>query len=126
MQKLDEQKTGILIVEIESSIRNFLTDVLNKNYRIYVACDEWEIKNCFGHFGQDISLVIADLNIPDVDEKKIIHWLREQNDSLPILIMMNYIDQTNIDRLRLLENLALLQKPFNIDELFDRLHRLLD
>jgi len=44
-QQSKEQKNGILIAEVEAEIRDFIIDLLNKNYQIFIAFDGWEVKN---------------------------------------------------------------------------------
>ncbi|MDQ3181046.1 MAG: response regulator [Acidobacteriota bacterium] len=125
-QKSKEQKKGILIAQVEAEIRDFIIDLLNKNYQIFVASDGWEVKNCFRHFGKRINLVIADLQLPDTDWKKLVFWLREQNESLPILLIIGDEGKINLERLLALDKIALLRKPFNIKELLEKLHSLID
>jgi len=125
-QKSKEQNKGILIAEDDAQIRNLLSDLLIKNYHVFVASDGFEVKNCFRYFGKRINLVIADLQLPNTNGEELVFWLREQNESLPILLIISYIGESKLERLLSLDKIALLIKPFDIEELLEKLNGLMD
>jgi len=66
------------------------------------------------------------LQLPDTDWEKLVFWLREQIESLPILLIIGDEGKINLERLLALDKIALLRKPFNIKELLEKLHSLID
>ena len=114
----------ILIVEDKIPLNNALTKILRQqNYAVDQAFDGQEALDLVDGLYHD--LIILDLTLPKVDGLQVIHQLRSQKITTPILVLTarattpQIVDglQTGAD--------DYLAKPFEIEELTDRVQALI-
>ena len=87
MQERDRKQ--ILIVEDEAINRELLTLVLQESYTLrYAATGEETLKEIFENAGS-LSLVLLDLNLPDVNGKDILLKMKQEGllDRLPVIVL---------------------------------------
>ncbi|MBU0647711.1 response regulator transcription factor [Patescibacteria group bacterium] len=114
----------ILVIEDEKGIANFISEGLQlENYLVDLA-----------YLGQDgldkalineYDLIILDLMLPDISGLKVCRELRENNASVPVLMLT--AKNTTEDKITGLDTGAddYLTKPFDFDELLARIRALL-
>ena len=124
---MDQQtKRGtILIVEDEENLQEALKLNLElEGYEVSCASDGMEaLKKLEGEF---FDLIIMDVMLPEVDGITVTETLRIQHNDVPILIVS--AKSSGADRVLGLKKGAddYLVKPFNLEELFLRVEKLID
>ncbi len=104
----------ILVAEDSSSIRKFITLALKMaGYNVIDAVDGMDAIEKMS--GQDIDLVVTDLNMPNVDGFNLIKTIREnpKNADLPILILTSLNNERDIREAMEVGANSYLIKPFN-------------
>jgi two-component system, NtrC family, response regulator AtoC len=89
------EKIRILVVDDDESIRRYIAKLLTQNgYDVKTASNG---KEALGELrtGQDISLAILDILMPEMDGLETLHEIRKLQGDLPIL-MLSALGQTNI------------------------------
>ncbi len=117
----------ILLVEDEPSIRGVLHEVLQEcGYTVLIAGDGEESLTVFEAHASSIALVIADIMMPKMKGKQFQEHIRRQRPDIKVLIVSGY-EETDLKRRDLLDpRSAFLQKPFDLDVLVAKVHRLLN
>ncbi|MFU0503141.1 response regulator [Pseudaminobacter sp. NGMCC 1.201702] len=112
--------TRILIVDDEPPIRRLLrTSLAAQGFQVTEAANGRQALAEIESSAPD--LVILDLGLPDIQGQDLIHTLRRQGSSLPILVLSSRADeQGKVEALDLGAD-DYLTKPFGADELFARI-----
>ena len=114
----------ILVVEDEAAFRDLLQDGLRaKGYNVLVAANGVEALRVAEQHGISIRLLITDVIMPQMSGPELARALRATHD-IPVLYMSGYAD----DKLRDMSEsgeLALMRKPFYIEELVQRMTEML-
>ncbi len=109
------QKT-ILVVDDSPTIRKFVSLALeNLGYKVVTASDGMEAFEVLAKL-DSVDLIIADINMPNLDGFELIRLLRSKDKfrDVPIIILSSLSDGKSIDTgLRLGAN-SYLVKPFNV------------
>ena len=110
-------QTGILVVDDESLVRNFLQLFLRQEgFRVWLAEDGREAVRLYHQRRQDIRLVLLDVRMPDMDGPQTLAALRRLEPGLDCCFMTgNAGDYTHAD---LVQHGAarVFAKPFNLVE----------
>jgi two-component system, cell cycle sensor histidine kinase and response regulator CckA len=116
----------ILVVEDETALRELTRGVLeNSGYTVIDAADADEaIKTVNGNHSQ-IALLLTDVVMPRTSGTELADRLKKLRPDLKVLFMSGYSDDVIAHR-GILENAALIQKPFTKRVLLTRVRDLLD
>lgn len=110
----------ILIVDDEPAIRRFLRTSLGaEGYNLLEAESGEDALKLLGRNAVD--LVVLDLGLPDLSGLEVIHRLREEGSSLPIIVLSSRTDE--VGKVKALDMGAddYVTKPFGMDELLARI-----
>lgn len=121
----DKNKASILLVEDEENLHEALKLNLElEGYSISSAADGTEALRAVEQ--EYFDLIIMDVMLPEVDGISVTETIRVQNNQVPILILS--AKNTSADRVLGLKKGAddYLTKPFNLEELLLRVHKLID
>ena len=122
--KVQQESETILVVEDEAAFRDLLRDGLRaKGFNVLVAANGVEALRVAEQHGSSIRLLITDVIMPQLSGPELARALRRTHD-LPVLYMSGYTD----DKLRDMSEsgeLALMRKPFYLDELVQRINEVL-
>lgn len=119
------KKTSILLVEDEENLQEALKLNLElEDYEVTSAYDGVEALKAIQ--GEHFDLMILDVMLPEMDGISVIESIRLQNNDIPILILS--ARNSSADRVLGLKKGAddYLTKPFNLEELLLRVHKLVD
>jgi two-component system alkaline phosphatase synthesis response regulator PhoP len=119
------KKTSILLVEDEENLQEALKLNLElEDYEVTSAYDGVEALKAIQH--EHFDLMILDIMLPEMDGITVIETIRLQNNDIPILILS--ARNNSADRVLGLKKGAddYLTKPFNLEELLLRVHKLVD
>jgi DNA-binding response OmpR family regulator len=121
---VQQSSETILVVEDEAAFRDLLRDGLRaKGYNVLVAANGVEALRVAEQYGLSIRLLITDVIMPQMSGPELARALRATHD-VPVLYMSGYTD----DKLRDMSDsgeLALMRKPFYIEELVQRITEML-
>lgn len=112
----------ILVIEDEKAIRNLITTTLELNdYNFHIAVNGNEgiekLRN------NNISMILLDLGLPDIDGIEVVRKVREFSDVPIIVISARMEDQDKIEALDVGAD-DYLTKPFSVGELLARIRAL--
>ncbi len=120
-----ERKTSILLVEDEENLHEALKLNLElENYDVTSAFDgAAALKTIEGEY---FDLIILDVMLPEMDGISVTETIRLSNNEVPILILS--AKNSSADRVLGLKKGAddYLTKPFNLEELLLRIHKLIN
>ena len=124
-QEQQDSKRTILIVDDSQDMRNFLTNIMSKDYNVETACDGAEAKQIIRT--KPIDLVITDLMMPNVDGLELTQFIKKnpELDYLPVILLTA---KTAIEsRLQALQYGAddYVTKPFEPEYIRARVHNIL-
>lgn len=112
----------IVIVDDEAEILGFLSEaLLSEGYEAFDFVNPTRaLEHCLA---VPPSLVITDLVMPVMSGQELVWRLRERyGPTLPIVVMSASLNMAAVTSLPIQ---AFVSKPFDLDDLLDRLHRLL-
>ena len=119
----------ILVVDDSPTVVKFVTFSLKKNgYSVVTACDGMDAVEKLSGLENDISLVITDLNMPNLDGYGLISTLRqnEAHQETPIIILTSEDGDEDRNRGMKVGANSYLVKPFNSSVLLKEVSRLLE
>ncbi|QDL11244.1 hybrid sensor histidine kinase/response regulator [Brasilonema octagenarum UFV-E1] len=115
----------ILVVDDEAEIREITKITLeNYNYKILTACDGIEALALYAQNPENIKVVFVDMMMPDMDGLTTIRALLRINPCIKIMAASGLTDNN-----KLIENLDVeifLSKPYNVKQLLQALHQILN
>jgi two-component system response regulator MprA len=106
----------ILVVDDESGIREFLSDLLIfLGYQPIMAADGSEALEIITHNKPD--MIITDINMPRMDGIELLKAVKREDANIPVLLISGY--KINGDNKALVDTMAngFLSKPFDIDQI---------
>lgn len=134
-QEQSSQKTvashSILLAEDDFEMRKFLAWSLeNRGYDVTQCADGTSLLRKLGFLGmvenaQDYDLIISDIRMPGVSGLQVLESSREFEDFPPLILITAFPDEKVRNQARRLGAAAMLAKPFDIDELLDRVRTII-
>lgn len=121
----DDKKTSILLVEDEENLHEALKLNLElEGYEVTSAFDGATALNAVQN--EYFDLLIMDVMLPELDGISVTETIRLKNNEVPIMILS--AKNSSADRVLGLKKGAddYLTKPFNLEELLLRIHKLID
>lgn len=116
----------ILVVEDDPDVRVLMKDVLEEyGYNLIMAQDGEEGLKLFEEHTATIALVIADLMMPKMKGRELYERIRSVSTTVRFLLVSGYrANQLDEDFVRS-EGVEFLEKPFDLDDLAAKLHKIL-
>ena len=114
----------ILVADDEEAVRDLLMDTLDMfGYDVLLAEDG---EGALRRFQQEkADLVLADINMPNMDGFELMRAIRDVDPGIPIVLITGYDISSRQGQAAVQNADGLITKPFNIMELKDLLDRLL-
>jgi two-component system cell cycle sensor histidine kinase/response regulator CckA len=117
----------ILLVEDESGIRELAGEFLRRQgYMVLHAMDGNEALRIAGGHEDLIHLLVTDMAMPNLGGKELAHRLRQVRPQIKVLFMSGYPDHAASADGDVGGQTTLLQKPFSLDTLAQKVRTLLD
>jgi two-component system cell cycle sensor histidine kinase/response regulator CckA len=117
----------ILLVEDESGIRELAGEFLRRQgYTVLHAMDGNEALRIAGGHEDLIHLLVTDMAMPNLGGKELAHRLRQVRPQIKVLFMSGYPDHAASADGDVGGQTTLLQKPFSLDTLAQKVRTLLD
>jgi two-component system, cell cycle sensor histidine kinase and response regulator CckA len=122
----NEMLATILIVEDEAALRELIQQYLRKrNFEVLAAKDGSDGVEVFRQHAKKIQLVISDLAMPGMDGLECMERILAWEPSVRFLFMSGFPEQIVEKHRASFERCEFLPKPFRLDQLLDRVDRLL-
>ncbi len=118
----------ILVVDDSPTVVKFVSFSLKKSgYSVVTACDGMDALEKISSLANDVSLVITDLNMPNLDGYGLISTLRENSEyqGTPIIILSSEDGDEDKDRGIQVGATSYLVKPFKSSVLLEEVSKFL-
>jgi CheY-like chemotaxis protein len=112
-----ENLTILIVEDVETSIRFFKAALSNTKAKLLYAESGKEAINKILNF-PEISLVLLDLNLPDVNGFEVLRYIREKDSKLPVIVQTAYILSGEKEKSFALGANYFLEKPIHLDKLY--------
>lgn len=111
----------ILVVEDDDIVRMLIVDVLQElGFSVLEADGSERAIELLEDTNQRIDLLMTDVGLPGMDGRALAQKARELRQALPILFASGYADTVEVE-----EGMAIIGKPFSIDQLRDKVKSML-
>ncbi|TWC23006.1 MULTISPECIES: response regulator [unclassified Pseudomonas] len=112
---------NVLVVEDDDIVRMLIVDVLEElEYQVLEAdgCDQ--ALDFLRNLDQRIDLMMTDIGLPVMDGRELARQARLVRPGLPVLFASGYAESIDVP-----ESMAVIGKPFSIDQLRDKVRSIL-
>jgi predicted ATPase/signal transduction histidine kinase/ActR/RegA family two-component response regulator len=117
----------ILVVEDDAAVRGLLAEVLTEvGYQVVATGDPPSALHLARDLGPRLALVITDVIMPKLNGRELVRQLVQEHAALPVLYVSGYADAALSSEGVLEPGVALLRKPFTVDELLRRVREVLE
>ncbi|MGR4972690.1 response regulator [Pseudomonas sp. LARHCG127] len=111
----------ILVVEDDDIVRMLIVDVLEElEYQVLEADGCEQALVFLNDDQQDIALMMTDVGLPVMDGRELAKQARLVRPQLPVLFASGYAESIDVP-----EGMSVIGKPFSIDQLRDKVKRIL-
>lgn len=102
----------ILVIDDEEMVREGIADFLrDANLRVLTAATGAEGLQQFQRYAQELSLVILDLAMPEMNGEAVFRQLQQIDAQVPVLIMSGHGKDEMLDRIRAVSYVPFIHKP---------------
>ncbi len=120
---MTNNKISLLIVEDDEQLRSSLQRHLSEqNYTITTASNGNEAIPLL--YGRGYKLVILDLKMPYLDGFKVLQFVKSTFPDVKVIVLTGYGDLTNTQKCRTLGADEIINKPYDLEHLFDTIRHL--
>ncbi len=125
---LESGKRKVLLVDDDAELVELMTKVLEEDgrFEVRIASNGFDAGMMVKEYRPD--LIVLDVMLPDINGKEVCHRVRADTtlEDVRILCISGMIEEDKIQELRLSGADDFLHKPFDIEELIDRMCALLE
>ena len=115
----------VCVVEDDTAVRGLVVGVLeNARYQVLQAANGDEAEDLFRSEGENIDLLVTDVNMPGMTGSELYERLRKSHDELNVLYMSGFVDR-EVFRVKQPWTHAFIQKPFSPSEIVARVGEIL-
>ena len=117
----------ILLVDDEEALRDLGTTFLNRfGYKVITAKDGQEALEIYHREGNDISLIILDLNMPRMDGKQCLEAVLRVNPNAKAVLASGYAEGGPVNGIMTGGAMGFVQKPYDMRQLLNTIREILD
>jgi excisionase family DNA binding protein len=125
---LESGKRKVLLVDDDAELVELMTKVLEEDgrFEVRIASNGFDAGMMVKEYRPD--LIVLDVMLPDINGKEVCHRVRADNtlEDVRILCISGMIEEDKVHELKLSGADDFLHKPFDIEELIDRMCSLLE
>ncbi len=115
----------VLVVDDEAAVRDVATRLLEREgIRVLTACDGRQAVDVFRQHADDITLVLMDLTMPDMDGEQAFHAIRAIRSDAVVMLSSGFSESEAAQRLYRHGLTGFIQKPYKRDVLLKEVLRL--
>ncbi len=116
----------VLVVDDDPGVVKFVGTLLERGgYTVIPAVGPHEALTAFTNAPDSISLVLADVVMPQIDGLELVKRMREKRPDLPYILMTGFSTEALMQYLIDVEGGPLLRKPFTSEALLARIRKVL-
>lgn len=114
-QELSIKDKSILVVDDSAVIKKFIQSIFNNKYQVIEAADGNEALNIINSKNYNISCMLLDLNMPNVNGFQVLEYFRQNNlfNTIPITIITGVGADNIIAQAKTYPIKGIILKPFN-------------
>lgn len=125
--KLQGSGERILLVEDETEVRSFVTNLLTENgYSVFEATNAKEAMDVFEMEGGNFHLAFIDVVLPDRDGIDVADYFLTRRSELPVLLASGFPDHRSQRLFIERRGLPFIMKPYDVDDLLKTIRELID
>jgi len=125
---LESGKRKVLLVDDDTELVELMSKVLDEDgrFEVRIATTGFDAGMMVKEYRPD--LIVLDVMLPDINGKEVCHRVRADNtlEDVRILCISGMVEEEKIQELKLSGADEFLHKPFDIEELIDRMCGLLE
>ncbi|MHA2251517.1 MAG: PAS domain-containing hybrid sensor histidine kinase/response regulator [Candidatus Kariarchaeaceae archaeon] len=122
-----KRKGIVLLIDDEKTVRKVGKKMLQEiGYEVLLASDGNEGLELFKENMKEISIIILDLTMPQMDGATTYQKIRNIDSRIPVILSSGFDKQDTTNRLDIDGLAGFLQKPYNLDSLMDLLSEILN
>jgi excisionase family DNA binding protein len=125
---LESGKRKVLLVDDDAELVELMTKVLEEDgrFEVRIASNGFDAGMMVKEYRPD--LIVLDVMLPDINGKEVCHRVRADStlEDVRILCISGMIEEDKVQELRLSGADDFMHKPFDIEELIDRMCGLLE
>ncbi len=118
----------VILVDDESSLRRSLSLGLNQNGYDVEPCQNGisalHKLDTYSKNKVDLESVIVDIELPDIDGIKLGKLIKSKYPSVPLIYITGYANKLNTEEIERLKADALLEKPFDVEQLTEEFRKI--
>ncbi|HAS53573.1 MAG TPA: hybrid sensor histidine kinase/response regulator, partial [Nitrospiraceae bacterium] len=116
----------VLVVDDEPLIRSLARDILKRyGYEVIIAEGGAQAVEMYRQFGEQISVVLLDMVMPEMDGREVFRSIRELDPAAKIIVSSGYSHDRDADYLLEQGAAGFVQKPYRMVELANALSEVL-
>lgn len=121
-EEMEDVKQGILIVDDSSMNRDFLRMILGKDFKIYEVDNGLHCLHFLRDHYEDISLVLLDINMPDMSGIEVLTYMQKQDKykEIPVIMISSEDNSTIIREVYDLGAVDYISRPFDTTIVYQR------
>jgi two-component system, cell cycle sensor histidine kinase and response regulator CckA len=117
----------VLLVDDEDFVRDLARRILSRvGYKVLAACSGKASVELYRQERHQISLVILDLNMPEMDGKECLHELLTVDPQVKVLVASGFSAHTSAKEALAAGAKGFIAKPFRVKELLRQVRRIID
>ncbi|SDT07190.1 Response regulator receiver domain-containing protein [Pseudomonas sp. Z003-0.4C(8344-21)] len=115
-------QSTILVVEDDAIVRMLIVDVLEElEYRVVEADGGEQALEVLQDQTRQINLMMTDVGLPGMDGRELAKEARKLRPALKVLFASGYAESIDVP-----EDMHMIGKPFSIDQLRDKVKKIID
>jgi len=115
---------NILVVDSDPiQIQSLARWLKGRGHAVVTATSKAESFSVLDESGDHIHLILTDLKVPQLDVFELIRKARAKNELFPVIIMTTYIGSELKKKIRDVPCIALIEKPFVLEQLLQEINR---
>jgi len=116
----------VLVIDDDEMVRLTLESIMSSlDYKVFTAVDGLDGIETFKKHSHEISLVISDIVMPNMNGYQAIAIIREHSPHIPVIYITGYDEGESTEKVLLNENTKLVGKPFDIVKLSHLVYELI-
>lgn len=121
----DKRIDTILLVDDEESVLEVANEVLTQyGYKTILARDGKEALELYKLHKSDLSAIVLDLTMPELDGIEVFHEIKKINKDIPIILCSGFPEQDIIQRFEGVKPSGFIQKPYRPFDLIELLRNI--
>jgi signal transduction histidine kinase/CheY-like chemotaxis protein len=125
IQSNELEGLGVLIVEDDALIRDYLTVLLESfRLKVFTAIDGIEGLSKFQHLGSQVDFIISDILLPGLKGTEMVKAIREERPAIPVIFISGYTQNILSPEDIKKNNFHFLPKPIDENSLFRMIEKI--